>query len=256
MRKRFVAGNWKMNKFLTEGIQLAADILVNLQKNPPATPVILCPPFIHLSELAKMLKECSFIKLGAQNCHYKDSGAFTGEVSAPMLSSIGVDYVITGHSERRQYFFETDEIVLLKVKAVLAHGLKPIFCCGEPLEVRQQNKHFDFVSRQVNESLLKLTAEEMKSVVIAYEPIWAIGTGVNATPAQAQEMHAFIRELLSKSFGSATAVGTTILYGGSLKPDNAKSLFSQPDVDGGLVGGASLVAGDFVRIVRSLELGV
>jgi len=242
-----------MNKFFPEGIQLAVDILVSLQKQPPENPVILCPPFIHLSELAKMLKECSFIKLGAQNCHYKDSGAFTGEVSAPMLASIGIDYVIAGHSERRQYFAETDDIVSLKVKAVLAHGLKPIFCCGEPLEVRQQNRHFDYVSRQVNECLLKLSAHEMKPVVIAYEPVWAIGTGINATPSQAQEMHAFIRELVQKTFGSAIADSTSILYGGSLKPDNAASLFSQPDVDGGLVGGASLVASDFVRIVQSLK---
>lgn len=241
-----------MHKFLNEGLQLAADILTSLGKNPPKHTVILCPPFIHLSEMAKMLKDCTFIRLGAQNCHHKDGGPFTGEVSVPMLASIGIDYVIAGHSERRQLFCESDEIVAQKVKAIIAHGLKPIFCCGEPPDVRQKNKHFDYVSRQVTESLLCLTLEQMKSVVIAYEPIWAIGTGVNALPAQAQEMHFFIRDLLRRKFGTATASRTAILYGGSLKPDNAASLFSQPDVDGGLVGGASLLANDFVQIVRSL----
>ncbi len=252
-RKRIVAGNWKMNKFLTEGIQLAADILVSLEKNRPKNTVILCPPFIHLSELAKMLKNCSYIKLGAQNCYHQDSGAFTGEVSVPMLASIGIDYVIVGHSERRQLFFETDEIISQKVKAVLAHGLKPIFCCGEPLDIRKQNKHFDYVSNQVKQSLLHLSAQEMKSVVIAYEPIWAIGTGVNASKEQAQEMHQFIRNHLKQKFGNEIADAVTILYGGSLKPANAESLFRQPDVDGGLVGGASLVPSDFVKIVRSLS---
>lgn len=253
MRKQIVAGNWKMNKLLADGIQLAADILVSLEKNPPKDTVILCPPYIHLADLAKVLKDCGYIKLGAQNCHLKDEGAFTGEVSVPMLASIGIDYVIAGHSERRQLFAETDEVVLQKVKTILTHGLHPIFCCGEPLDVRKQNKHFEYVQKQMNESILSLSADEMKSVVIAYEPIWAIGTGVNASPEQAQEMHSFIRNLLRQKFGNETADNTTILYGGSVKADNAGSLFSQPDVDGGLVGGASLVANDFVKIVRSLS---
>ena len=252
MRRKIVAGNWKMNKFLTEGIQLAVDILIELEKKTPQHTVILCPPFIHLSELAKTLKDCSFIKLGAQNCHEKDSGAFTGEVSVPMLASLGIDYVITGHSERRQLFSETDEIIAQKVKAILAHGLKPIFCCGEPLSLREKNRHMDYVSAQVQKSLFNLSSQEMQSVVIAYEPIWAIGTGVNATPEQAQEMHHFIRSLLKEKFGSTVAGATTILYGGSVKSDNAATLFSKPDVDGGLIGGASLQAAEFVKIVRSV----
>lgn len=252
MRKKIVAGNWKMNKFFTEGVQLAVDVLVELKKNPPEDTVILCPPFIHLSELAKTLKDCSFIKVGAQNCHFKDSGAFTGEVSVPMLASLGIDYVITGHSERRQLFSETDEIIAQKVKAILAHGLKPIFCCGEPLDIREKNQHMDYVSAQVQKSLFGLSPQAMQSVVIAYEPIWAIGTGVNASPEQAQEMHLFIRNLLKEKFGNEIADGTTILYGGSVKSDNAATLFSKPDVDGGLIGGASLQAGEFVKIVRSL----
>ncbi len=252
MRNKIVAGNWKMHKFLTEGTQLAVDILVELKKNPPNDTVILCPPFIHLAELQRILQECDFIRLGAQNCYFKDNGAFTGEVSVPMLASIGIDYVITGHSERRQLFFETDEIIAQKVKAILNHGLKPIFCCGEPLEVREQNQHFDFVSNQVMQSLFHLSADEIKSVVVAYEPIWAIGTGINASPEQAQEMHLFIRNLLQEKFGNDLAQSVSILYGGSVKSDNAATLFSQLDVDGGLVGGASLQAGEFVKIVRSL----
>lgn len=251
MRQRIVAGNWKMNKFLADGIQLAADVLVSLEKSPPKNTVILCPPYVHLADLAKMLKGCSYIKLGAQNCYMKDEGAYTGEISVPMLASIGIDYVIAGHSERRQLFHETDEMVSQKVKAILSHGLRPIFCCGEPLEARQQNKHFDFVKKQVEASILGLAPDKLKSIVIAYEPIWAIGTGVNASPEQAQEMHAFIRGLLKQKFGDTPASETTILYGGSVKADNAASLFKRPDVDGGLVGGASLVATDFVKIVRS-----
>ncbi len=252
MRKRIVAGNWKMNKLLADGIQLAADILVSLEKSPPKDTVILCPPYIHLADLVKMLKGCAYIKIGAQNCYLKDEGAYTGEVSVPMLASIGIDYVIAGHSERRQLFGETDEVVSQKVKAILAHGLRPIFCCGEPLDIRKQSKHFEYVEKQMNESILSLSAGELKPVVIAYEPIWAIGTGVNASPEQAQEMHSFIRNLLKQKFGNETSDNAAILYGGSVKADNAASLFSQPDVDGGLVGGASLVAGDFVKIVRSL----
>jgi triosephosphate isomerase len=232
-------------------VQLAVDVLVELDKNPSKDTVILCPPFIHLTELVKVLKD-SDIKIGAQNCYYKDSGAFTGEVSVPMLASIGVEYVITGHSERRQLFNETDEIIAQKVKAILTQGLKPLFCCGEPLDVREKNQHPDYVSNQVKKSLFNLSAQEMGSVIIAYEPIWAIGTGVNPSPEQAQEMHLLIRNLLKEQFGNQLADSTTILYGGSVKSDNAASLFSKPDVDGGLIGGASLQAADFVKIVRSL----
>ena len=252
MRKRIVAGNWKMNKFLADGIQLAADILVRLEKNPPKGDVILCPPFIHLADITNMMKSCSYIKMGAQNCYFKDTGAFTGEVSVPMLASIGINYVIVGHSERRQLFLETDEVVSQKVTAIIANGLQPIFCCGEPLNIRNENNHFDFVKKQIYESLWHLSTEDITSVVLAYEPIWAIGTGINASPEQAQEMHLFIRNLLKEKFGNEMAGNTTILYGGSVKPDNAGNLFCQPDVDGGLVGGASLKAEDFVTIVRSL----
>ncbi|GIV34302.1 MAG: triosephosphate isomerase [Chitinophagales bacterium] len=252
MRTKMVAANWKMNKFLVEGLQLASDILVSLEKNPPKHPVVICPPFIHLADLQRLFKETSYIHLGAQNCYYADSGAFTGEISVPMLASLGVRYVIAGHSERRQIFCETDEIVSRKVKAILLHGLRPIFCCGEPLAVREKNQHFSFVEQQISASLLPLSAEEISSVTIAYEPIWAIGTGVNATPQQAQEMHAFIRSLIEKRFGNTIAQNMTLLYGGSVNPANATSLFNQTDVDGGLVGGASLKADDFVKIIRAL----
>jgi triosephosphate isomerase len=252
MRKKIAAGNWKMNKFFAEGLQLAADLLVALEREPPAHTVVVCPPFIHLSDISKMLKGSGFMSLGAQNCHASDSGAFTGEVSAAMLASLGVDYVIAGHSERRQLFGETDDLVAAKVKAILAHGMRPIFCCGEPLDVRRAGGHFDYVKAQAEAALMRLAEDEMQRTVIAYEPIWAIGTGATATPEQAQEMHAFIRSLLAAHFGSETAAATTVLYGGSVNAANAASLFSRPDVDGGLIGGASLQAADFVKIIRSL----
>lgn len=253
MRKKIVAGNWKMNKLYVEGLQLVADIMVKLSSLPEGHLVILCPPFIHLSELAKMLKNESHVKLGAQNCHYYENGAFTGEVSAPMLSSLGVEYVITGHSERRQLFYETNEIITKKVQAILANGLKVIFCCGESLEEREQGNHINFVRQQIEDSLFNLSSKELNSVVIAYEPIWAIGTGENASPEQAQEMHHVIRSLMSDKFGAEIADNKTILYGGSVNAENATTLFSQPDVDGGLVGGASLKANEFVKIVQSLS---
>ena len=253
MRKKIVAGNWKMNKLYVEGLQLVADIMVKVDTLPDDQLVILCPPFIHLPETSRMIKSESHIKLGAQNCHYNENGAFTGEVSAPMLSSIPVNYVITGHSERRQLFNETNEVITKKVQAILSNGLKVIFCCGEPLEERKQGNHISYVEQQIKDSLFDLSAKELSNVVIAYEPIWAIGTGETASPEQAQEMHQVIRKLISEKFGNEVAEDKTILYGGSVKPDNATELFSQPDVDGGLIGGASLKADDFVKIIRSMS---
>jgi len=248
-RQRIVAGNWKMNKTFDEGRDLALSIVKQL--GPIETLVILCPPFIHLNYLASVTKGIANVRVGAQNCHFENSGAFTGEVSALMLQSIGVEYVIVGHSERREYFAETNELLAKKVDAVLSHGMHPIFCCGEKLEIREAGTHLQYVSHQINDSLFHLSKKQFSKVVLAYEPIWAIGTGKTASPLQAQEMHAYIRSVIAAHFGDDLAYLTTILYGGSCKPSNSKELFSQPDVDGGLIGGASLVAEDFVNIVNS-----
>lgn len=249
-RLQIVAGNWKMNKTFDEGRELATAIINGLGSSDNV--VIICPPFIHLNHLATISKGITNFHIGAQNCHFEKSGAYTGEVSASMLKSCGVSFVITGHSERRTLFGETDEVVKKKVDAILDEGLRPIFCCGEPLEVREAGEHFTFVEQQIKASLFHLDREAFGRVVIAYEPIWAIGTGKTATPEQAQEMHARIRSLIEEKFGSETAQSTTILYGGSCKPSNAKELFNQIDIDGGLIGGASLKAEDFLSIVKSL----
>ncbi|MCO6476578.1 MAG: triose-phosphate isomerase [Phaeodactylibacter sp.] len=248
-RKLIAAGNWKMNMDYDQGRDLAKAIVSGLQ--PSDALVILGTPYIHLKNISGIIKDISNIKLAAQNCHQEESGAYTGEISAAMLKSCGVEYVILGHSERREYFGESDELIAQKIDIVLKHGLQPIYCCGEKLEVREAGKHEELVGEQVKTALFHLTREQMKQVVVAYEPVWAIGTGKTATPQQAQEMHRFIRGLLRKKFGQEVAGGTSILYGGSVKPDNAKELFSQPDVDGGLVGGASLKAGDFLAIASS-----
>lgn len=248
-RKLIAAGNWKMNMDYDQGRDLAKAIVSGLQ--PSDVLVILGTPYIHLKNISGIIKDISNIKLAAQNCHQEESGAYTGEISAAMLKSCGVDYVILGHSERREYFGESDELIAQKIDIVLKHGLQPIYCCGEKLEVREAGKHEELVGEQVKTALFHLTREQMKQVVVAYEPVWAIGTGKTATPQQAQEMHRFIRGLLRKKFGQEVAGGTSILYGGSVKPDNANELFSQPDVDGGLVGGASLKAGDFLAIASS-----
>ena len=246
-RAKIVAGNWKMHKSLSDGTSLTQSILERLPKNDAT--VILCTPYIHLEKVAALIENAPNVKLGAQNCHQELSGAYTGEISVEMLRSVGVDYVILGHSERRAYFSEDNALLAAKVDTVLGAGMQPIFCCGESLEVRESGKHAAFVAKQLEESLFHLSAEAFQQVVIAYEPIWAIGTGVTASPEQAQDMHASIRGLLEGQYGAQVAAQTAILYGGSVKPGNAKEIFSQKDVDGGLIGGASLKAEDFSQVV-------
>ncbi|WP_142687635.1 triose-phosphate isomerase [Chitinophaga polysaccharea] len=253
MRKKIVAGNWKMNLTLAQGEQLINDILQAGLKLKEGQEVIVATPFPYLQKAKSLLKNYPGFYVAAQNCYSEKSGAFTGEVSAEMLQSIGVDYVILGHSERREYFQESNAMLAKKIDQVLANGLKPIFCCGEPLEIRQAETQNAYVARQLEESLYHLTAEQLKNVVIAYEPIWAIGTGLTASAAQAQDMHAFIRSQIANKFGREAALHTTILYGGSAKPGNAAELFANEDVDGGLIGGASLVAADFVAIIEKLS---
>ena len=248
MRKKIVAGNWKMNKNLQEGIELARS--VNNQVSGTDVTVVLCTPFIHLAEIKKIIsREALF--LGAQNCASEESGAYTGEVSAEMIKSAGASYVIIGHSERRAYFNEDNPTLNKKVKLALSHDLIPIFCCGEVLEERNANKHLSVVKMQIEEGLFDLAARDFGKIVIAYEPVWAIGTGVVATSDQAQEMHQIIRDFLVSRYGEEVADQTTILYGGSCKPSNAGELFANPDVDGGLIGGASLKTEDFMGIVNA-----
>ncbi len=248
-RLKIVAGNWKMHKTYREGRELALDIVERLTTTQ--TMVILCPPFIHLKSISTIINDITHLELGAQNCHFAEQGAYTGEVSASMLRSVGCTWVILGHSERREYFGEDEALLAKKVDAALTHGLRPIFCCGEPLEVREAAQHIEWVQRQLEGALFHLEADEFARLVIAYEPIWAIGTGKTATPQQAQEMHAAIRQMVADKYGAQVAHKLSILYGGSVKPNNAKELFAQPDVDGGLIGGASLRAEDFVTIVKS-----
>lgn len=248
-RKQIVAGNWKMNKDYEAGRDLTNTIANALR--PSDTLVILGPPYIHLMNVNRIIKDVSNLELAAQNCHEAISGAYTGEVSAGMLKSCDVGYVILGHSERRAYFDETDELIAKKVDAVLEHGMQPIYCCGEPLEVREKGKQNELVGEQIEQALFHLSAEDMAKIVIAYEPVWAIGTGKTASPEQAQEMHAYIRGLIEQQYGAEVAQGVSILYGGSVKPGNAKEIFSQEDVDGGLIGGASLKADDFIAIANS-----
>lgn len=248
-RKQIVAGNWKMNMEFNSGRDLAISIIRQL--GPTETKVILCPPFIHLNYISMLTNGIANLIVGSQNCHAAPKGPYTGEISVPMLKSVGAEYVILGHSERRQYFNESDEMLADKVNSVLEGGLKPIFCCGEKLDVRESEKQEEVVNKQLSGGLFHLTAEQFQEVVIAYEPIWAIGTGKTASPQQAQDMHAYIRKVIAGKYGEDTANMTTILYGGSVKPNNANELFKQPDVDGGLIGGASLKADDFVSIVNS-----
>ncbi|MBX7124994.1 MAG: triose-phosphate isomerase [Cyclobacteriaceae bacterium] len=252
MRKKIVAGNWKMNKTLAEARALTAEViqLAKAELSGQAS-LILCTPFLYLHEVNSLLVGTG-IAVGAQNCSEHDSGAYTGEVSAIMIQSLNVPYVILGHSERRQYFLEGGALLAKKVDKVLAAGLTPIFCCGEPLEIREQGTHEALVKKQVEESLFHLGEDAIRRVVIAYEPVWAIGTGKTATSQQAQDMHAVIRQHLAGKYGKPTAETISILYGGSVKPDNAKELFAMPDVDGGLVGGASLKARDFIEIAKGI----
>ncbi len=246
MRKKIVAGNWKMNKNLQEGIALAKE-LTEVVKNPNCG-VIICTPFIHLASVAEIVKD-SAIELGAENCADKEKGAYTGEVSAEMVKSTGAQWVILGHSERREYYNETPEILKEKVQLALANGLKVLFCIGETLEEREANKQNEVVKAELAGSVFNLSAEEWKNIVIAYEPIWAIGTGKTATAEQAEEIHAYIRSCVAEVYGQEVADDTTILYGGSCKASNAPELFAKPDIDGGLIGGASLKAADFKGII-------
>lgn len=250
MRQNIVAGNWKMNKDFVEGLDLAKGIIEQAGGN--GKQVILCTPYIHLQAVAAMTAEVSNIAVAAQNCYTKSSGAYTGEISVPMLSSIGVEYVVIGHSERRAIFGESHALLAEKVDAILGGGLKPIFCCGEPLEIREAGTYIEFVAAQLRDSLFHLSAEDFGKVVIAYEPIWAIGTGVTASPDQAQATQKALRAVIAENYGDTVADNTTILYGGSVKPNNASELFGCPDVDGGLVGGASLTVEDFVPIIEAI----
>jgi triosephosphate isomerase len=248
VRKVIIAGNWKLNKNTQEAVDLVNAIRAKCSKINKVD-IVVCPVFTVLSRVSDVLKGTN-IGLGAQDVYWQDSGAFTGEVSAPLLKDAGCQYVIIGHSERRQFFGETNETVNNKIKAALAHGLIPIVCVGENLQERESGKTFDVIKDHVENSLKGFTASEMPKMVIAYEPVWAIGTGKTATPAQAQEVHGFIRKLLEKMHGKAIAETIRIQYGGSVKPENTKELISQPDIDGALVGGASLKADSFVGIIE------
>lgn len=248
MRKNIVAGNWKMNKTLQEGVALATELKNILADARPNCEVIIGTPFIHLATVAELVKG-SCIKVAAENCADKESGAYTGEVSAAMVVSTGAEYCIIGHSERRAYYHETYDILREKVQLALAHGLKPIFCIGEVKEEREAGKQNEVVKAQLEGSLFNLSAEDFGKIVLAYEPVWAIGTGLTATPEQAQEIHAYIRSLVAAKYGKQVADDCTILYGGSCKGSNARGLFANPDIDGGLIGGASLKAPDFKEII-------
>lgn len=252
MRKKIVAGNWKMHTCIQEGSALATNInkLVKKEVSKEATGVIIAPPLTHLSVVNQLI-DTKRICLAAQNCSSEPKGAFTGEVSAKMLSSFGVKAVILGHSERRAYFGETNETLLKKVNLVIENEMRPIFCCGEKLEEREAGNFFGVVKEQIENGVFNLSKEDFEKVIIAYEPVWAIGTGKTASSDQAQEIHAYIRNLISEKFGNDIANNTTILYGGSCKPSNAEELFSKPDVDGGLIGGASLNAEDFIAIINA-----
>ena len=248
MRKKIVAGNWKMNTLPAEGVELAKNVVAGRGEVCSCVNFIVCPPFTHLSQVVEAVKG-SDIAVGAQNCAAEAKGAYTGEVAASMIAALGCEYVILGHSERRQYYGETAEILKEKVQLALANGLKVIFCCGETLEEREANQQNEVVKAELDGSVFNLTAEEWKSIVLAYEPIWAIGTGKTATSEQAEEMLAYIRSIVAEKYGQEVADDTTILYGGSCKASNAKELFSKPNIDGGLIGGASLKTADFKGII-------
>ena len=249
MRKNIVAGNWKMNTTVPEGVKLAQEVNAALEGITAKCDVVIGVPFTHLTAVKAIIGDK--LGLSAENCADKVKGAYTGEVSAAMVASTGATYVILGHSERRQYYGETAETLKDKVALALENGLTPIFCIGEVLEERENGTYFDVIKAQVADSLFQLSAEDFGKIVLAYEPVWAIGTGKTATADQAQEIHAFIRGLIAEKYGEQVADDTTILYGGSCKPSNAKELFEKPDVDGGLIGGASLDAESFMGIVTA-----
>ena len=250
MRKKIVAGNWKMNTTCQEGMELAKAVVAKAGEAPANVGLIVAAPFTHLCCLSEIL-EGTRVERSAQNCADHASGAYTGEVSVSMLKSVGCQWTILGHSERRQYYGETDEKLVVKTKLALEAGLGVILCVGENLDEREAGKHFDVCKTQIENVLFNFTAEDLKNIVIAYEPVWAIGTGKTATAAQAEEIHAFIRKVLADKFGAQVADDMTILYGGSCKPSNAGELFAQPDIDGGLIGGASLKADDFLAIAKA-----
>jgi len=253
MRKQIAAANWKMNNTLEEGTKLLIEIInSNIQVNNNQC-VIFAVPFPYLVSANQQLDNKSNMFVAAQNCHNKTAGAYTGEVSVDILASINIHYCVVGHSERREYFLESNQLLAEKVDRCLSTDITPIFCCGEPLAIREDDGQNDYVAVQLKESLFHLDIEAIQKVVIAYEPIWAIGTGKTATSAQAQEMHAHIRTVLANQFGNAIADNISILYGGSVKGANANEIFSQPDVDGGLVGGASLIATEFIQIIKALK---
>ncbi len=249
MRTKIVAGNWKMNKNRSETESLLSELSAKLPDTEAQ--VIVAPTFVNL-ETAKGTLGGSTIEVSAQNMHFAENGAYTGEISADMLLSIGVDIVILGHSERRAYFGETDELLAQKVNTAIAKGMTIIFCFGEELDERKSGNHFPVVESQLKNGLFHLDAGAWKHIVLAYEPVWAIGTGETASPEQAQEMHAFIRKTIQEAYSSAVADNVSVLYGGSVKPNNASEIFSKPDVDGGLIGGASLKADDFVAIIKGI----
>ena len=248
MRKNIVAGNWKMNTTLQEGVKLATEVNDALKSRTPNCDVIICVPFTHLASVKAVIDD-SKLGLGAETCADKAKGAFSGEVSGAMVASTGAKYVILGHSERRQYYHETSEILKEKVALAFENGLTPIFCIGEVLEERENGTYFDVVKKQVEDALFHLSADDFKKIILAYEPVWAIGTGKTATADQAEEIHAFIRKTIANKYGNDVAEEISILYGGSCTPSNAKEIFSKTNVDGGLIGGAALKAEDFMGIV-------
>ena len=251
MRKKIVAGNWKMNLDKSSSEHLVKEILESTQEKKDVQ-IVLSPPFIYLEQIVKDCVSRSDVLIAAQNCSAYDNGAFTGEVSTNMLKSIGVDYVIIGHSERRQFFSESNDVLMNKISLSLSNNLKVIFCCGEDINQREKDLHFEIIKDQLKSTVFKLSANDFSKIVIAYEPIWAIGTGKTATSDQAQEIHGFIRSLITTNYNKDISDNTTILYGGSCKPSNAKAIFSEDDIDGGLIGGASLKSADFTSIISSI----
>ncbi|MFA0961923.1 triose-phosphate isomerase [Roseivirga sp. BDSF3-8] len=253
MRKKIVAGNWKMNNDREEAFKLTSEVTHMVEDEVKGnTEVVIIPPFVHISSTRKLVEGIAHLHLGAQNCHEEKGGAYTGEISAGMLQSVGCKYVIVGHSERREFFGEDHEVLSKKVDAVLASDMIPIFCCGEKLDSREDGTQNEVVAQQVEKSLFHLSETQIPAVVIAYEPVWAIGTGKTASAEQAQEMHAFIRKLIAEKYNQDTADKVSILYGGSVKPGNAGELFAQEDIDGGLIGGASLKSRDFTDIIKAI----
>ena len=252
MRRTVIAGNWKMNKDLSEAIKLISEIKSNIGTKPENVDVIIFPPYISLETASTLIKGTP-VKLGAQNMHQESSGAFTAEISAPMLKSVGCEYVILGHSERRSIFGETDELINTKLKKAFTENLKPVFCIGETLEQREAGIMKDVIKNQVEKGLSDIPETDIDNLIIAYEPVWAIGTGKTATPEQAEEVHLFIRNLIADLYSTETAEKIVIQYGGSVKPANAESLLTQPDIDGALIGGACLKADSFTAVINTVN---